>query len=114
MKMKENLIPHISSNDTNLEEELQAALLLIKNYEDIIADLKSTNSNNLKKFTHDLSNPLQILSMTIESMEDRIPAELVGSFGRVKEAADSMVEIIGAIRKLRTNSTNSEISIRVV
>jgi len=112
--MKENLIPHISSNDTNLEEELQAALLLIKNYEDIIADLKSTNSNNLKRFTHDLSNPLQILSMTIESLEDRVPPELAGSFERVKQSADSMVEIIGAIRKLRTNSTNSEISIRVV
>lgn len=114
MKMKENLIPHISSNDTNVEEQLIAALELIKNYEDIIADLRNTNSNNLKKFTHDLSSPLQVLSMTVESLEDRMPPEFSSSFGRITQAADTMVEIIGEIRKLRQGSVSSEKSIRVV
>ena len=116
MNMKDNLISSISSNDEikQLQQQLSSALEQIKNYEELIAELKVTNSNNLKQFTHDLSNPLQVLSMTVEFMEDKVPAEYKGHFERIRKSSETMVDMIAAIRKLRTSSVSSANSIKVV
>ncbi len=109
MSIEENLIARSSQTDKNssLQKELEKALELIRSYEAIIADLKLENSNNLKKFTHDLSNPLQILSMTIESLQDHPPKDISAALERMKRASDNMTSIISAIRKLRAATTQS-------
>lgn len=116
MDMKDNLISSISSNDEikQLQQQLSSALETIKDYEELIAELKATHSNHLKQFAHDLSNPLQVLSMTIEFMEDKIPNEYSTQFERIKRSSEVILEIIGAIRKLRHSSVSSANSIKVV
>ncbi len=102
MSIEENLITKSSLTEKNreLQRELDAARDLIRKYEGIITDLQSENSNNLKKFTHDLAGPLQILSMTIESLQDRAP-EFTTTLERMKRSTDNMIDIINSIRKLR-------------
>lgn len=109
MSIEENLIARSSQTDKNsiLQKELDKAHELIRSYEVIIADLKLENSNNLKKFTHDLSNPLQILSMTIESIDDHPPTDMSAALDRIKRAADNMTSIIQSIRKMRAASIQS-------
>ncbi|MBC7712284.1 MAG: HAMP domain-containing histidine kinase [Rhizobacter sp.] len=109
MNIEENLIVRSSQNDKNknLKKELDAAKAVIKTYERIIEELKLENSNNLKHFTHDLANPLQILSMTIESLQDNPPKDITAALERMKRSADNMTTIILQIRKLRNISSSS-------
>ncbi|AUN99735.1 sensor histidine kinase [Bacteriovorax stolpii] len=102
MSTEENLISKSSLTEKNreLQRELDSARALIKKYEGIIADLQAENSSNLKKFSHDLASPLQILSMTIESLQDRAP-EFSTTLDRMKRSTDNMIEIINSIRKLQ-------------
>lgn len=110
----------LSTNDLKeknqqLLKELDNAYALIKNYEELIADLRNSNDNNLKTITHDLSNPLQILSMTIESLQDSTPKDLAGTLERMRRSTDAMTEIIAAIRKLRASTISaSKKTIQVV
>lgn len=116
MSVEENLISKSSLTEKNreLQRELDAAHELIRKYEGIIADLQSENSNNLKKFTHDLASPLQILSMTIESLQDRAP-EFTTTLERMKRSTDNMIDIINTIRKIRQVAPESSAkSIKVV
>ena len=112
MSIEENLINRSSQTDKNssLQKELDQALERIRSYEAIITDLKLENSNNLKTFTHDLSNPLQILSMTIESLQDNPKADTKSALDRMKRSCDNMTSIIFAIRKLRAATTQSSVS----
>lgn len=112
MSIEENLIARSSQTDKNnhLQKELEKALELVRSYEAIIADLKLENSNNLKKFTHDLSNPLQILAMTIESLQDHPPSDITATLDRMKRATDNMTAIILSIRKLRASTTQSPVN----
>lgn len=97
-------------NYANLRQELAEALEIIKHYEVVIADLQNENSNNLKKAAHDLANPLQILSMTIESLEDKASKDLLPTIERMKRSTDAMTTILESLRKLRTQSINNKIS----
>lgn len=115
MSIEENLISKSSLAEKNkeLQRELDAALERIKKYEGIIADLRAENSNNLKMFSHDLSSPLQILSMTIESLQDRAP-EFASTLDRMKRSTDNMIEIVNSIRKLRQAGLTPNHDIKVV
>lgn len=99
-----------NENYSKMRQELAQALEMIKHYEVVIADLQNESSNNLKKAAHDLANPLQILSMTIESLEDRAPKELLPSIERMKRSTDVMATILEGLRKLRTQSITNKIS----
>lgn len=103
MSIEENLINRSSQTDKkSIQRELESALVLIKNYEAMITDLKLEQSNNLKMFAHDISNPLQILSMTIESLEDHpAAADILPAIMRMKKASDNITAIIVAMRTLR-------------
>ena len=105
----------LSEQNKQLIRELDHAYELIKNYEALIAELKKENDHNLKTITHDLSNPLQILSMTIESLQDSPPKDLAATLERMRRSTDTMTEIISAIRKLRATAANAyKKSIQVV
>ena len=112
MSIEENLIARSSQTDknTNLQKELQKSLELIRSYEAIISKLKLENSNNLKRFTHDLSNPLQILVMTIESLQDHPPKDTVAALERMKRASDNMTAIIQSIRQMRASTLHSPVN----
>lgn len=97
-------IAHLNGlKQTNLQltKELEHARELIKNYEALIVELQNDNDANLKKLTHDLSNPLQILSMTIESLQDSPLKDISMALERMRRSTDTMTEIISAIRRLR-------------
>lgn len=83
-----------------LEMELQKALLEIE-------ALVTEKNAILKTFTHDLSNPLQILSMSIESLMDRCPPEVMPTLERMKRASDNMTTIIATLRKLKSTSAKN-------
>lgn len=87
-------------SNQELSLELEHARKLLKNYEALIVELQNGNYANLKKLTHDLSNPLQILSMTIESLQDSPAKDISLALERMKRSTDTMTEIILAIRKL--------------
>lgn len=112
MSIEENLIAKSRQTDksTKLQKELDQALALAKSYELLIADLKHESSNSLKIFTHDLSNPLQILSMTIESLQDNPSADTKAALERMKRATDNMISIILNIRKIQS-SVNAGIKV---
>jgi hypothetical protein len=100
----------VSKSNQDLREELAAALLKIEIYEALIIDMQTETNNTLKKTTHDLSSPLQILAMTIESMEDKAPLDLIPTIERMKRATDSMISIITGLRKLRSVNNNPKLS----
>ena len=83
---------------------LESNLELIKNYEIIIANMNSENSANLKKLIHDIVNPLQILSMTLESLQDKGPPELVATFEQMKRATDTITEVVNSARRRSINN----------
>ena len=92
----------LSEQNKQLIRELDRAYELIKNYETLIAELKKENDHNLKTIAHDLSNPLQILSMTIESLQESPPKDLAATLERMRRSTNVMVDIISAIRNLRS------------
>lgn len=96
----------LSEQNKQLIRELDRAYELIKNYETLIAELKKENDHNLKTITHDLSNPLQILSMTIESLQESPPKDLAATLERMRRSTNVMVDIISAIRKLRLTAAS--------
>lgn len=106
----------LREKNQELVRELNSAYELIKNYEALVAELRLENDSNLKSITHDLSNPLQILSMTIESLQDSAPKDLAGTLERMKRSTDMMTEIISSIRKLRSTRAQAlkQKSIQVV
>jgi signal transduction histidine kinase len=93
-------------NNQQLRKELDAALELIKRYEMMIADLQTEHFSTIKKTTHDLSNPLQILSMTIESLQDNSPVEMQPTIERMRRSAEVLTSIIITMRKLGTTKIN--------
>lgn len=97
----------LKEKNQQLLKELNNAYALIKNYEELIAEIRSSSDNNLKTIAHDLSNPLQILSMTIESLQDSAPKDLAATLARMKRSTDTMTEIIAAIRKLRASAVSA-------
>lgn len=115
MSIEENLIARISPTDkiNNLEKELRATKDQLNNYEARIHDLTLENSTNLKKIIHDLSNPLQILLMTIESAQDNSPKDLAATLERMKRAADNMAGIISANRKLKSSTQHSPVNLTI-
>lgn len=106
MSIEENLINRSSQTDKkSIQEELESALELIRSYEAMIIDLKLEQSNILKMFAHDISNPLQILSMSIENLEDHpAAADILPAIVRMKKASDNITGIIVAMRTLRAAS----------
>jgi len=90
----------LKQSNQQLAKELEHARELIRNYEALIIELQNDNDAKLKKLTHDLSNPLQILSMTIESLQDSPVKDISMALERMKRSTDTMTEIISAIRKL--------------
>lgn len=116
MSLEKNLSINASLLDKNqeLKRDLDAALATIARYESLLAELRSENSSNLKKITHDMAGPLQILSMTIESLQDRAP-EFGSTLDRMKRSTDHMIEIINTLRKLqKTQIATLEKDIKVV
>jgi signal transduction histidine kinase len=91
----------LKQSNQQLTKELEHARELIRNYEALIIELQNDNDANLKRLTHDLSNPLQILSMTIESLQDAPVKDISMALERMKRSTDTMTEIISAIRRLR-------------
>jgi len=115
----DNLIKTNGLREKNLQlmKELDHAYELIKNYESLIIELRESNDSNLKRITHDLSNPLQILSMTIESLQDSDtpPKDMNATLERMRRSTDTMTEIIASIRKLRSQASKlSQRTISVV
>lgn len=102
----DNLLNQNTSREHNqkLLKELDQAYALIAQYENLIAKLRAENDGNLQRITHDLSNPLQILAMTIESFQDSPPKDIQATLVRMKRSTDMMTEIISAIRKLRAST----------
>lgn len=98
----------LREKNQQLMKELDHAHALIRNYESLIAELRESNDSNLKRITHDLSNPLQILSMTIESLQDSEtpPKDLHATLERMRRSTDTMTEIIASIRKLRATAAS--------
>lgn len=88
-------------SNQQLTKELDHARELIRNYEALILELQNDNDAILRKMTHDLSNPLQILSMTIESLQDTPVNDISMALERMKRSTNTMTEIISAIRRLR-------------
>ena len=99
-----------TENYSKLRQDLAEALEIIKHYEVVIAELQNENSSNLKKLAHDLANPLQILSMTLESIEDRVSSDLTPSVERMKRSTETMTGILKTIRNFRTQSSTNKIS----
>jgi signal transduction histidine kinase len=106
------MMPELKLNETNqeLRKELQAALLKIKSYEALISDMQTENSNLVKKTTHDLASPLQILAMTIESLEDKAPKEMIPTLERMKRSTDLMISIITNLRKIGSVNNNHKLT----
>lgn len=105
----------LRERNLQLKKELDHAYQLIQNYEFLIVELRESNDSNLKRITHDLSNPLQILSMTIESLQDSPSKDLASTLERMRRSTDTMTEIIANIRKLRAETNNiSKKTIQVV
>jgi signal transduction histidine kinase len=104
--MNENAAREIRESDKiqQLNTELEAARETNRRYEALIAQMQI----DYKKSLHDLSNPLQILSMTIESLDDKVPAEIRQSLERMKRSAEAMTEIVLAMRKLRQTAEASK------
>lgn len=115
MSAEENLISPSSLTEKNRElmRNLDAAMEVIQNYETLMAQLKSDNNGNMRKLLHDLASPLQILMMTIESLQDRAPEELTPSLERMKRSIDAMIELVTAARKLNSSisAVNNDIKI---
>ena len=116
MSIEENLISKSSLTEKNreLKRDLDAAMEKMKNYEELIAELKALNASNMKKFTHDLASPLQILLMSIESLEDRTPEEFLPALERMKRSADNMLAIITTMRRLNSATSVQKADIKVV
>jgi signal transduction histidine kinase len=105
----------LREKNLQLKKELDHAYELIQNYESLIAELRESNDSNLKRITHDLSNPLQILSMTIESLQDSPPKDITSALERMRRSTDIMTELIASIRKLRATAVSvSKKTIQVV
>lgn len=106
------MMPELKLTETNqeLRKELDAALLKIKSYEAIISDMQTENSNLIRKTTHDLSNPLQILAMTIESLEVKAPVEMMPTLERMKRSTDLMISIITNLRKLASVNNHHKLA----
>lgn len=116
MSVEENLITKSSLAEKNRElmRDLDAAMEVIRNYEGLIAQLKAENSSNMKRLVHDLASPLQILMMTIESLESRAPQELAPALERMKRSTDNMLELITSARKLNSTISITKGEIKVV
>lgn len=115
--LMDNLLSTNGLREKNLQlkKELDHAYELIQNYESLIAELRESNDSNLKRITHDLSNPLQILSMTIESLQDSPPKDITSALERMRRSTDIMTELIASIRKLRATAVSvSKKTIQVV
>lgn len=95
---------HQTEKEQRLALELGASLELIKHYESIIATLQKDH----QKISHDLSNPLQILSMTLESLQDTAPPEIQSSIERMRLSSDAMTAILINLRKLRASTQPSK------
>jgi hypothetical protein len=80
--------------------ELESALLLIKKYENELTELKLENKKILRTFIHALSNPLQILSMTLESLQDKPNLGIDSLLNRMKIATDDITLLIKSYGKL--------------
>jgi signal transduction histidine kinase len=105
----------LREKNLQLKKELDHAYELIQNYESLIAELREANDSNLKRITHDLSNPLQILSMTIESLQDSPPKDIASALERMRRSTETMTELISSIRKLRATAASvSKKAIQVV
>ena len=104
LKIMENLvhINHLNKTKLQLNQELDHALEIIRNYELLIIELQNEKDLILKNLTHNLSNPLQILSMTIESLQHSPDKNISAALERMKRSTDKMTEIILEIRKLRS------------
>jgi signal transduction histidine kinase len=100
----------LREKNQQLLQELDNAYKLIQNYESLIAELRVENDSNLKRITHDLSNPLQILSMTIEFLQEShtLPKDLDTTLERMRRSTETMTEIIASIRKLRANVVSAQ------
>lgn len=62
----------------------------------------------LRLLCHDLSNPLQILGMSIEVLEDRCPPDLHKLIQRMKRSTDSITQILALVRELQAFSAGKK------
>lgn len=108
--MSENLKVEsaLAHKNQQLMQELNSALNIIKYYESQIIELKNTQTAHLKKITHDIASPLQILSMTIESLMDSPTGDPGLALERMKRATDTMTEVIRAARKLTLEDSQKD------
>lgn len=61
--------------------------------------IMQTENQRMREFVHDLANPLQILGMTIESLDGKSQPENHMQIERMKKSVDKMLTIIAEIRK---------------
>ncbi|MBY0413075.1 MAG: hypothetical protein K2Q18_02865 [Bdellovibrionales bacterium] len=101
---------NLVERNQELKRELDAAIELIKRYEYTISEIENQNNATLRKSVHDLSNPLQVLAMTIESLQMKAPDELQPALERMRRSAESMTSIIISMRKLRSAASTSVFS----
>jgi len=77
----------LSSLKIQLNEALQQIQLMQK------------ENQRMREFIHDLANPLQVLGMTVESLEGKALTEYQMQIERMKKSVDKMLTIIVEIRK---------------
>jgi signal transduction histidine kinase len=62
----------------------------------------------LSLLCHDLSNPLQILGMSLEVLEDRCSPDLLKLVQRMKRSTDSITQILTLVRELQAFSAGKK------
>lgn len=81
------------NSSTDIEKRLNEAL-------NQLSEMSSENEK-LKGLIHDLVSPLQIISMSIETMLNQPSNENKHTFERMKASSDRMVAIVKDMRKLQ-------------
>lgn len=81
------------NSSTDIEKRLNEAL-------NQLSEMSSENEK-LKVLIHDLVSPLQIISMSIETMLNQPSNENKHTFERMKASSDRMVAIVKDMRKLQ-------------
>ncbi len=90
--------------------EWSELFLLKENYENILRDQKEERSSLLSMFCHDLANPLSIINMSIEFIEDAdIKNQFTPITNRIKKSGESILNIIKSIRELNALKSGKKI-----
>lgn len=88
----------------SLQKELQKAQDTIESYQQTIADVNDENIQSIRVFIHELANPLQIISMSLERLIENNPVENQPMLQRMKKSADKMSEVMTSLRVSHLNN----------